>query len=42
MPSRIEIVSGATENELVLVGSRAHLSPGESVLPKVVQPPQVN
>jgi RND family efflux transporter MFP subunit len=42
MPSKIEIVSGATENEMVLVGSRAHVSPGESVLPKVVQPPQVN
>jgi RND family efflux transporter MFP subunit len=42
MPTKIEIVSGAAENEMVLVGSRAHLTPGQSVLPKIVQPPQVN
>jgi len=42
MPSKIEVVSGADENEMVLVGSRARISPGQSVLPKIVQPSQLN
>jgi len=42
MPSKIELLSGADENEMVLVGSRARVSPGQSVLPKIIQPAQVN
>lgn len=33
-PARIEITSGLTDGELVIVGSRAHLQPGQKVTPK--------
>jgi multidrug efflux pump subunit AcrA (membrane-fusion protein) len=40
--NKIELLTGATENELVLVGSHSRVSPGETVVPKVIQPSQVN
>jgi hypothetical protein len=41
-PTQIEIVSGAKENEMVLVGSRTNVNPGQSVSPKLVTPMRVN
>jgi RND family efflux transporter MFP subunit len=41
-PSQIEVLSGAKENEMVLVGSRTNVSPGQSVSPKLVAPMRVN
>jgi len=42
MPNKVELLSGVSENELVLVGSHARISPGQSVVPKVIQPAQMN
>jgi hypothetical protein len=33
---RVEVLSGLKENELVVMGSRAQLKPGQEVTPKVV------
>lgn len=41
-PTKVEILSGANEKELVLIGSRSSLTPGEAVQPKVVSPGQMN
>jgi RND family efflux transporter MFP subunit len=42
LPNKVEVLSGANENEMVLMGSRARLSPGQSVLPKVMSSAQMN
>jgi RND family efflux transporter MFP subunit len=41
-PTKIEVLEGVREHEMVLVGSRTQVNPGENVSPKVVQPLQVN
>ena len=41
-PTKIEVLSGATEHEMVVLGSRSQLNPGQSVLPKVVEPVRLN
>ncbi len=35
-PQKFEVISGLKENELVLVGSRAHIQPGQEVRPEAV------
>jgi RND family efflux transporter MFP subunit len=35
-PEKLEIVSGLSENELVLVGSRSQIKPGQKVQPRLV------
>jgi len=42
MPNKIEVLSGAKENEMVLIGSHARLIPGQSVVPKLIQPAHLN
>jgi hypothetical protein len=42
MPSKIEVLNGANENEMVLIGSRARISPGQNVLPKIIEPAPAN
>jgi RND family efflux transporter MFP subunit len=42
MPSKVEVLAGANENEMVLIGSRSRISPGQSVVPKVIQLAQTN
>lgn len=41
-PSKVEVLSGVRENEMVLVGSRTQVTPGETVSPKQVSAMQVN
>ncbi len=41
-PTKIEILSGAEEDEMVLLGSRAQVTPGDSVQPKLIQTSKVN
>jgi len=41
-PNKIEILSGAKEGEMVLIGSRSRFAAGQSVEPKFVQSPKVN
>jgi RND family efflux transporter MFP subunit len=36
-PARYEVLSGLKEGELVVVGSRSHLKPGEKVAPKLTE-----
>jgi RND family efflux transporter MFP subunit len=40
-PSRIEVVSGLSDGDLVVVGSHSQLEPGQRVRPKDVQPATV-
>ena len=35
-PSLLEVVKGVEENELVLIGGRAQVQPGQTVEPKIV------
>ena len=37
-PSMVEILGGVSENEMVLVGSRSQVQPGQVVEPKVIEP----
>ena len=41
-PTRLEIVSGLAEGDLVMVGSRAQFSAGQAVEPKVVELPKMD
>jgi multidrug efflux pump subunit AcrA (membrane-fusion protein) len=41
-PNKVEILSGANEKELVLMGSRSRLAPGQSVQPKMISPVRLN
>lgn len=41
-PTRLEIVSGLVEGDLVMVGSRAQFSAGQNVEPKVVELPKMD
>jgi RND family efflux transporter MFP subunit len=36
-PNKVEVLSGLRENELVVVGSRGQLKPGQLVMPKIIQ-----
>lgn len=36
-PDKLEVLSGLTENELVMIGSRTQIKPGEVVEPKPIQ-----
>ncbi len=42
MPNKIEVLTGAKENEMVLIGSHARLIPGQSVVPKLTEPAHLN
>ena len=37
-PSMVEILAGVSENEVVLVGSRSQVQPGQVVEPKLIEP----
>jgi RND family efflux transporter MFP subunit len=41
-PTQIEVLSGARENEKVIVGGRSQVNPGQKVSPKVVTPIRLN
>lgn len=41
-PTKVEVLTGVKEDELVLVGARAQLKPGQAVEPKVVTLPKMN
>jgi multidrug efflux pump subunit AcrA (membrane-fusion protein) len=36
-PTKVEVLSGLQENDLVIVGSRSQLKPGQRVEPKIVE-----
>lgn len=41
-PTKVEILSGLAENELVMIGSRAQIAPGQSVQPKLIEATKAN
>jgi multidrug efflux pump subunit AcrA (membrane-fusion protein) len=36
-PDKLEVLSGVNENDLVIVGSRAQVKPGQKVEPKILE-----
>jgi membrane fusion protein (multidrug efflux system) len=38
-PSQVEILSGLNEGDLVVVGSRSQIQPGQTVQPKLIEEP---
>jgi multidrug efflux pump subunit AcrA (membrane-fusion protein) len=41
-PTDIEVTSGLQENEMVVFGEQSQYTPGEHVIPTIVQPPQAD
>jgi RND family efflux transporter MFP subunit len=41
-PTRVEIANGLSEGDLVVIGSRAQFSPGQGVVPKIVELPKMD
>ncbi|MBX7208654.1 MAG: efflux RND transporter periplasmic adaptor subunit [Verrucomicrobiaceae bacterium] len=41
-PTKVEILSGLAENDLVMIGSRAQIAPGQTVQPKLIEVAKAN
>lgn len=41
-PTKLEILSGLAENDLVIIGSRAQITPGQAVQPKLLEATKAN
>lgn len=41
-PTKLEVLSGLSEGEVVMLGSRSQVRPGQIVEPKLMQPPRLN
>jgi hypothetical protein len=38
-PQKLEVMAGLTENELVMIGSRTQVKPGQQVEPRLIHEP---